>query len=124
MNNRAPLTFCLLLAIATLFAAACGTARRSEPVAGRLPLEETELVAGRQVFMTHCHQCHPGGEAGLGPALNNKPLPDFLIQLQVRNGFGVMPAFPPEEISAEELDNLLRYMRALRRHEPERRTLD
>jgi mono/diheme cytochrome c family protein len=32
------------------------------------------LALGRQVFMQQCDQCHLGVEAGLGPAINNKPL--------------------------------------------------
>jgi mono/diheme cytochrome c family protein len=99
-----------------LLLSACASARRSEPLVGPLPLDQLELVGGRQVFATHCHQCHPGGEAGLGPALNNKPLPDFLIRLQVRRGLGVMPGFSDEEISDEEMRDLLAYLKALRRH--------
>jgi mono/diheme cytochrome c family protein len=63
-----------------------------------MKLEDARLIAGQQVFLTHCHQCHPGGEAGLGPALNNRPLPDFLTRMQVRGGIGVMPGFSEEEI--------------------------
>lgn len=111
---RPKLLFGLLLAASLV--AACGTARRSEPIAGPLPLTEPELAAGRQVFLQRCHQCHPGGEGGLGPGLNDKPLPDFLIRLQVRKGLGVMPAFSEEQISSTELNDLLRYMRHLRRH--------
>lgn len=100
-------------------AAGCGSARRSEPVAGPLRLEETGLVGGRQVFLMHCQQCHPGGEGGLGPALNNKPLPGFLIRLQVRQGLGVMPGFSEDEISGKEMENLVSYLKVLRRHRPE-----
>ncbi len=92
------------------------SARRSEPLVGPLPLSSPEIAEGRKVFMMHCHQCHPGGEAGLGPALNNKPLPAFAIRTQVRYGFGAMPAFYPDEITETELDALVRYLKALRRH--------
>src|SRR5688572_581576 len=43
--------------------------------------------------MQHCHQCHPFGQGGLGPALNDKPAPRFLVKTQVRLGFGTMPGF-------------------------------
>jgi mono/diheme cytochrome c family protein len=66
--------------------------------------------------MAHCQPCHPGGEAGLGPAINDKPLPGFLIRLQVRSGVGAMPAFSAEEISVDELAALTAYLKALRRH--------
>jgi mono/diheme cytochrome c family protein len=66
--------------------------------------------------MANCHQCHPGGEAGLGPAINDKPLPGFLIRLQVRNGLGAMPAFSAQEISPDDLDDLIAHLKALRQH--------
>jgi mono/diheme cytochrome c family protein len=60
--------------------------------------------------MAHCHACHPGGEAGLGPALNDKPLPGLLVRLQVRTGMGAMPAFSPRELSDGELRDLIAYL--------------
>jgi mono/diheme cytochrome c family protein len=92
------------------------SARRGEPIVGPLPLSEPAIARGQQVFMRECHQCHPGGEGGLGPAINNKPLPGFLIKLQVRNGLGAMPAFSQNEISPEDLDHLVDYLKALRNH--------
>jgi mono/diheme cytochrome c family protein len=95
--------------------AACGSARRSAPL-GAPPLPATStLVQGERAFMRACHACHPGGEAGLGPALNDKPLPGFLVSVQVRRGFGAMPAFEPHEISDDDLAALLEYLRARRR---------
>jgi mono/diheme cytochrome c family protein len=111
---RRPRALALLALVAALAVAACGTARRGEPLVGPLALAP-DAVQGEQVFMQHCHQCHPKGEAGLGPSLNDKPLPGFLVRLQVRRGLGAMPAFPAEEISSEELDALITYMAALRR---------
>lgn len=107
------------VALAVMLAlAACGPSRRSEPIAGRLVLEDPVLVRGEQSFAIHCNQCHPTGEAGLGPALNDKPLPTWLIRFQVRNGLGVMPRFTSEQIPPDELDALILYMKALREHGP------
>lgn len=92
------------------------SARRSEPVAGPLPITTAQTEQGQKLFMLHCQQCHPGGEAGLGPALNNKPLPSFLITFQVRHGLGAMPAFSEEEITASQLDAIVAYLHALRSH--------
>jgi mono/diheme cytochrome c family protein len=98
--------------------AACGTARRGEPLAGQL--ENTaagpEVEHGKLVFFRYCHKCHPGGEAGLGPAINDKPLPSFLVRFQVRNGLGAMPSFDDARLPDPELDALLEYVAALRRH--------
>jgi mono/diheme cytochrome c family protein len=94
----------------------CGTPRRDEPLAGPLRLDDPKLVTGQQVFMHNCYQCHPGGSAGLGPPLNDKPLPGFAIRTQVRKGLGAMPAFDPKMIPEEDLDHVLAYLKALRAH--------
>jgi mono/diheme cytochrome c family protein len=104
----------LMALVCVLLMAACGTARRGEPLVGPIALAP-EAERGEQVFMRHCHQCHPKGEAGLGPALNDKPLPGFLLRFQVRQGMGAMPSFPQSEIGADELDALIAYLAALRR---------
>lgn len=98
--------------LATL--AGCGPARVGEPVAPPVVLASSEAEAGERVYMTYCHQCHPGGAAGLGPAVNDKPLPRWAIKQQVRRGLGAMPAFGPETIDDRELDQLTTYMVALR----------
>lgn len=108
---------CLLPAM-LLVTAACSSARRGEPVAGPLPLASEEIVRGRQAYLAFCDKCHPGGEAGLGVALNNKPLPSFLIAFQVRRGMGAMPSFPEEVLTDRQLDSLIGYMKALRAHKP------
>jgi len=98
--------------------AGCATSRREEPLSGPLPLSDPKLVAGRQVFMANCYECHPGGSAGLGPSLNDKPLPAFAIRTQVRKGFGAMPAFDDTKIPQLDLDNLVAYLQMLRQHKP------
>ena len=94
---------------------ACGTARRGAPLTGEHTPPTAEIALGQRVFDANCHQCHVGGTQGLGPALNDKPLPGWLIRLQVRRGLGAMPSFTEEEISDEELDALVSYMVWLRR---------
>jgi mono/diheme cytochrome c family protein len=95
---------------------ACGSARRAEPITGRAPIMSGELLEGKKLFMKHCDQCHPRGEAGLAPAINNKPHPAFLIKFQVRQGLGAMPSFSKEDISDEELEKIVSYLQALRNH--------
>jgi mono/diheme cytochrome c family protein len=108
-----------IVAIAAL-CAACGTARRDEPLYGALRLDRAEQH-GQRVFFEYCNQCHPQGEAGLGPAINNKPLPNVAIRLQVRRGIGYMPAFDESVIPDRDLDRLLAYLEALREHGDELR---
>jgi mono/diheme cytochrome c family protein len=109
----------MLRAICTLFAAsllfACGSPRRSEPLVGAPQLASVQERHGEVLFFRFCHQCHPGGEAGLGPSINNKP-PMPLVRLQVRKGLGAMPAFPEAIIPERDLDALLAYFDRLREH--------
>jgi mono/diheme cytochrome c family protein len=105
-----------LLLVAAGLALGCGPARRSEPLMGPVALNEAE-TRGRVAYMAYCHQCHPGGEAGLGPSLNDKALPEFLKKLQVRQGIGSMPSFSETEISESEVDDIMAYLSALREHE-------
>ena len=102
-----------VLSAATLFTA-CGPQRRDEPVTEPLTYSDDRVLLGHRVFSQHCHQCHPGGAAGLAPAINDKPLPVTLIRAQVRQGHGNMPKYSEEEISNDELDGIVRYLKGLR----------
>jgi mono/diheme cytochrome c family protein len=51
---------------------ACATARKTEPLAPPLDLSDAKVAHGQKVFFQHCHQCHPHGQGGLGPAIVNK----------------------------------------------------
>jgi mono/diheme cytochrome c family protein len=107
----------VVVSAAAALSTACASARRSEPIAGPIPLD-AKASAGQIVFMRNCQSCHPRGEAGVGPALNNKPLPDAAIRLQIRTGVvgaGTMPPFPPEVLSDEEIDQIIAYLTALRK---------
>lgn len=101
--------------LAASVAAACGTARRGVPFTGEHTPPTEQVTLGQRVFAANCNGCHPGGTQGLGPALNNKPLPGWAIRFQVRNGLGAMPSFSSEEIDGEQLDALVSYLVWLRR---------
>src|SRR5687768_7238801 len=104
--KRSGLLFAILIA-AIASTPGCGTARRGEPIVGSLAVQDEQIAIGQRAFMNSCHQCHPGGMAGLGPAINNKPLPGFMIKLQSRAGVGAMPGFSSSELSDEELDAIV-----------------
>ena len=106
------------LALATLvaFVAACTTARRTEPLAPPLDTSDPKIARGEKVFFQNCHQCHPHGQGGLGPAIVNKPLPEFLMKFQVRHGLGTMPSFGADKIPPEDLEALTSYIQALRQN--------
>jgi len=119
-SNFKGIPFFCLVAVALIFIG-CRSVRRGEPIAGPLVTNSSDIQHGKIIFMKHCNSCHPGGEGGLGPGLNDKPLPVFAMKLQVRTGivgFGVMPSFDQHKIPSEDLDDLMQYLKALRAHKP------
>jgi mono/diheme cytochrome c family protein len=116
MNPRASLRAAVAVGLVGVFAAACGSSRRAPPIGSPFAPESPLVARGEMAFMRHCHACHTQGEASFAPALNNKPVPGWLIKWQVRAGFGAMPSFSKREISPEELDAIVGYLKALRRH--------
>jgi mono/diheme cytochrome c family protein len=105
----------IAVGLALVICLACGSARRSEPLVGSASLTLKEQH-GQVLFHKFCHQCHPFGEAGLGPAINSNPAPMAAFRLQVRSGLGAMPAFSDQIIPDRDLDQLLAYVDALREH--------
>jgi mono/diheme cytochrome c family protein len=102
-------------AVAIVLLIGCGSQRRDAPHTRELDTSSDPAIAlGERAFAVTCHQCHPGGAAGLGPAINDKPLPVGLIKTQVRQGLGAMPAFGRNEVSDEEVDAVAKYLKALR----------
>jgi mono/diheme cytochrome c family protein len=100
-----------------LLLGACTSARKTEPLAPPLNLNDPQVAHGRKVFFQHCHQCHPHGQGGLGPAIVNKPLPEFLMKFQVRHGLGTMPSFGPDRIPSADMEALMAYIKAVRGNE-------
>ncbi len=90
--------------------AGCGTTPHAGPNRLAAPVAPT-VQRGKTLFDMHCYKCHQGGEGGLAPGI--RPVPRFLMRLQVRQGFGVMPAFPEEELGDAELEHILDYVVAL-----------
>ena len=106
----------LLLVPLALALTACLPQRRDAPLVGELTGLTPSEARGQIVYMANCQQCHPGGAEGLGPSLNDKPLPHLAIRAQVRAGLGAMPAFDASEISDADLQALADYVVRLRRH--------
>jgi len=107
----------VLLALGGILAG-CHSVRRGEPIVGPLSSNDAAVQHGKVIFARKCNSCHPGGEGGIGPGLNDKPLPVFAMKLQVRTGlvgFKIMPSFDQHQIPSEDLDDLMTYIKALRR---------
>ena len=86
---------------------------REENLRGPSASSDSTVSRGQTVYMAKCDKCHPGGKAGLGPALNNKPLPGFLIRFQARHGLGAMPAFAEDELPQADLKDVADYLKSL-----------
>ena len=112
-SNALRLLFCACIGLVS----GCGSAEREEPVRSAFVPTDSTVARGEQVFKKSCDYCHPGGAAGLGPSLNNKPAPAFAIRFQVRHGLGAMPAFDSTQISENDLRAIADYLLALRRHD-------
>jgi mono/diheme cytochrome c family protein len=116
MNTRTLALSAALLTAAAAIVIGCGPSRRDALVSPPVNTESNaQLAEGQRVFTTTCNQCHPGGAAGLGPALNNKPFHAPLMKFQVRWGVGSMPRFSRSQISDEQLNDVILYVKALRR---------
>jgi mono/diheme cytochrome c family protein len=112
-------TVATTLLILAFVVTGCHSTRRGEPIVGPMQLTPNQQ-RGQIVFHQRCHQCHPFGEAGLGPALNNKPAPVFLMKTQVRAGLGAMPRFDKHIIPDQDLNDLMVYVIALRKADQEK----
>jgi mono/diheme cytochrome c family protein len=104
----------VLLPVLLLAAGCLGGVRRGEALDRPIILQTPAEERGQLIYMKNCYRCHQGGEGGLGPSLYC-PLPDAVIRVQVRHGLEAMPAFPPAMISDHDLDDLLAYLKAVRR---------
>lgn len=103
-----------LAASSILLVAACAS-HRGEPITKPVKTNTPQLSRGERAYMAHCDKCHPGGDKGLGVALKNKPLPGAMIKAQVRAGLGAMPSFSKEILPDDQLDDLIAYIKELRK---------
>ena len=110
----------LLAAAALLFVAACWS-RNSEPLVGATPLN-AQQQRGEVVFFQQCNECHPQGQAGLGPSLNDKTLPGALLRHQIRHPVAFMPEFSEADLPDDQLHDLIEYMKVARDADDQNRT--
>jgi mono/diheme cytochrome c family protein len=97
--------------------AACGPSRRG-PAFGTPRQFNAQQQEGRVLFMRNCNMCHPGGAGGLGPSINNKPLPSVAMRTQIRRGVGAMPAFTDEMLSDAQVDAIVAFLNELQEEKP------
>ena len=92
---------------------ACGPKHRGAPHGPPIRSVITEH-RGKTLFQKFCYKCHPNGHTGLGPAINDKPLPEFAIKTQIRTGVGAMPSFDHSLLSDADVDAIADYLQQLR----------
>jgi mono/diheme cytochrome c family protein len=114
INSRFLLiTLAAILSVSIIYSCA---SRRSEPVKSQTFKSNARIANGEKIYMIHCQKCHPAGEAGLGPALNSNPAPQFVKRFQMRHGLGVMPSFKKDEISKKDLQDISKYLKAWKKY--------
>jgi mono/diheme cytochrome c family protein len=109
--TRTPHSNYIVAFMAVVMALGCAwTARRGDGPVSDPRLRPPAAVRGAQVFTRHCQSCHPGPAAMLATGPDDRPLPAALIALQVRHGFGRMPAFSADVIDDAALTDLADYL--------------
>jgi mono/diheme cytochrome c family protein len=103
------------LSIATGLLAAsagCGAKEQSarDVTSYEYPIASTDVERGEAVFVENCSGCHPGGQAGYGPAIAGEPEPVAKVRHIVREGKGRMPSFGSDKIEDADLEALLAYV--------------
>ena len=73
------------------------------------PLVSTNVAAGQELYAEFCEGCHPGGQEGDGPAIADEMYSPAKMRWKIRSGGKDMPAFGPDKISRDQLDDLLAY---------------
>lgn len=113
-------TFALLLSACSMGEEVKRIKAVNEVERQRAQSQSTDLT-GEQVFIRSCNTCHPRGRAGMGPALDkmDEHFPsDQQLKRFLRMGKGVMPAQTVDVINDVELDNLVKYLRAMPKPKP------
>ena len=77
------------------------------------PITGTDVAAGQALYEEHCNNCHPGGEAGYGPAVANIGWDAGHMRMQIREGEGRMPAFGEDQLDAAGLENMILYIQSI-----------
>lgn len=101
-------------AILMVVCLSCSISKKEAYTVKPLAITTQEVEEGKVLFHKYCNSCHPSGTAGLGAPIVTTSIPGFAIQFQIRNGLGEMPAFSEEQISDEEVDKIVDYIKALR----------
>lgn len=67
-------------------------------------------AAGETTFENACGNCHPGGEADLGPKLKGHMEPSAKMKRQIRKGSGRMAPIGADKLPESEMAGLFVYL--------------
>lgn len=101
---------CFSLLAMALLVSAC--AARGPAVSAENDSPEALARRGEQLFRENCNACHPSGGKGVGPALERSLARESAVT-QIRDGFGLMPGFGEDKLSASDVDAVLAYVDGL-----------
>lgn len=71
-----------------------------------------DATAGADVFANFCAGCHPDGSSGVGPDLHDRTDSPAEIRRLIRHGEARMPAFGADQISDEDMENVLAHLQS------------
>ena len=76
----------------------------------------SDVARGQQVYQRYCNVCHPGGNAGAGPAITvlAPRLSDDQIKAAIRQGKNRMPPYNERDIPEADLASLVSYIRTIK----------
>lgn len=72
-----------------------------------------KVRTGASIFVEHCGDCHPNGEADLGPKLRGVGHSRAAMIRQIREGSDRMREIGEQELSSSQLDDLLVYLESI-----------
>jgi mono/diheme cytochrome c family protein len=109
-----------LIALSLIFFATACNHRQMEPVMRPISLNQQQQ-RGQVIYMQHCQPCHPQGEGAAGWPLLQIPVPGVAYRFRIRDrafalGLGKMPAFKRDKISRAEMDDLVSYIKRMRKN--------
>jgi ubiquinol-cytochrome c reductase cytochrome c subunit len=89
-----------------------------------IPMNQGSITEGGQYYRLYCDACHgPAARGdvlafvGVNPPSLARASPPVVAAI-IRTGFGPMPSFPPQELSDEQLDSIVKYVQFMQ-HPPD-----
>lgn len=112
----------LVAVVATVAVAGCSQASATigtnpEEASALASVGSGDAAAGQAVFSRTCNSCHPNASAGMGPTLSGAQFAsrypdDAAVAAVIRHGKGGMPAFSTAQLSGQDMDNVIAYLRS------------